>query len=202
MRWQRRASALFLITLLALAAAPVAAQGGSKYATPDPLNPPGVLPWQLPYVQPLNSPTPYPVRDTPTPVSITATLTPTPTPTDTPTPTPTFVEHSGEHDQIATLAAQQSDAMATLDFTGQQVQGQTMATAAADIGRYTGQFFAYAKGLQLFNVKGLGGVMGFLILSVVFVLLVNIAVAGLPIFAAIARWTFDLLRLVAEFLPF
>lgn len=187
------------VMLWLLAAMPnVDAQGCGD----DPLNPCGSLPWDIVRFPPLASPTVYQLRPTPTPVPVTGTPTPTPTVTQTPTITPTIPDYSGDQDSAATLAAQSGDAFATLSAaTPAAARGMEAATAAAVVGGYAETFIGYAKGLQLFDLTGLGGLVGFLLGALVFIVVIQLSTAILPAMAAIVRWVIRLLQLIGEFLP-
>lgn len=77
-----------------------------------------------------------------------------------------------------------------------------VATSAAQLGGYLGTFFGYARGLTLLNVNGSGGVISFFLAALVFVLLVIVATAAIPIIAAFIKWIIEIVRLIAEFIPF
>ena len=193
---------LALVIVLVLAA-PAAAQGTKGSSKDDPLNPRGSIPWAIPAWPYLLSPTPYPIRPSPTPQLFTVTPTPTYTPTATPTVTPTPAPNDAERAQLATLAAENSEINATLQaMTGQDIVGQNMGGALDQIGGYAAYFFGYVKGLQLNNIHGMGMVISFLILALAAILLTRILTAVLPMMTTFARWTLDVLKLVAEFLPF
>jgi len=198
----RLRTVLVLLALLVLAA-PVAAQGTKGSSKDDPLNPSGSIPWAIPAWPYLLSPTPYPIRPSPAPQLFTVTPTPTPTPTLTPTITPTPAPNDAERESLATLAAENSDINATLAaMTGQEIGGQNISGAVDQIGGYASFFFGYVKGLQLNNIHGMGMVISFLILALAAILLTKIITAVLPMMTTVARWTLDVLKLVAEFLPF
>jgi len=214
MHSQKRVSTALLLAALLIAAVPVLAQGpstrgavgvgsGDHSCNEDPLNPCGSLPWSIPVFPPIYSPTPYTPIPTRTPVEITPTPSATHTPTTTPTASPTFVEHSGDHDQLATLSAQTGDTQATLAaMQDQQIGGMAAATAAAAVGGYAETFAGYMRGLQLLNVRGTGGAMGALLLFLVFVVLVWFATGVIPVIAMFARWIARVAEIVAEFIPF
>ena len=188
---------LIVLGLLGLAAAPALAQGG------DPLNPSGAIPWAIPAWPILASPTAYNVRPTPTAQVYTVTPTPSPTATATPTVTPTSAPADYEQSSMATIAAENSHINATLQaMTGQDIEGQNLGGAVDEIGNYARYFFGYVKGLELNNIRGMGIVVSFLITALVTILLTKIITAALPMMTTFAKWTMDLLRLVAEFLPF
>lgn len=187
---------LIVLGLLGLAAAPALAQG-------DPLNPGGSIPWPIPAWPILASPTAYPLRPTPTTQVYTITPTPSPTATATPTPSPTSAPADYEQSSMATIAAENSHINATLQaMTGQDIEGQNLGGAVDEIGNYAAYFFGYVKGLELNNIRGMGIVISFLITALVTILLTKIITAALPMMTTFAKWTIDLLRLVADFLPF
>lgn len=199
-----------VMALIILAAFPslALAQEGEGNCLEDPLYPCGPLPWPLPQYPAILSPTPYTPNPSPTLYDITNT--PTPEETDTPTPTvtpiPTAQAHETEHSDLATLAAQSGDAISTLDYSDVtlQVQDTPMAagTVVAQMSGYVGSFVGYAKGLTLFNIKGLGGVVLFLILALVFVFFVIFLTSVVPLIGAMARWVIRVGQLIGEFLPF
>ena len=194
-----RVKALLILIVLMALATPAGAQGYK--GTPDPLQPVGPLPWPVPVLPYLRSPTPWPTVATPTPLA--ATYTPSPTATATLTPTPPATPHDTEHESMATLVGQNQEAIQTLQALDGQTAGDlSMATAAAQVGDYAGQFFAYAKGLELFNIKGTGGVVTFMLLAFLFVILVILGTAILPMLATLANWIVKILRLLGEFIPF
>ncbi|OPZ62931.1 MAG: hypothetical protein BWY85_01918 [Firmicutes bacterium ADurb.Bin506] len=191
-----------LLLLLFVTADLATAQGTATPGACTPLNPCGALPWPLPRLPVIKSPTPLPTVPTPTPVVVTMTTTATATPSMTPTQTPTPAPRLTEQSVAATLAGSSGDAVATLAAMGDDgIGGLLMSTAAAQIGGYAGTFFAYAKGLQLFNIKGAGGVVGFLLLLFFGVILVKLSLAVLPLMSVFVRWIIDVLRLILDFLP-
>lgn len=193
MHWRKLASVM-LIFMSILPGGLAAAQG-------DPLNPHGSIPWPVPPFPVLASPTPYRSRPTPTPQPYT--VTPSPTPTGTATPTSTPAPAVTEQSELATLVGQNQVIQATLDaMTGQTVGDYGMATAAAQIGGYARYFFGYAKGLELNHIRGAGIVVTFVLVAVVFVVLVRLITLAVPVMGTMARWMLDILRLVAELLPF
>lgn len=194
--WLWAATMLLLASLTGLAMA----QGPCG---DDDLNPCGPIPWRIPAFPILYSPTPYTPAPTPTPMEATYTPSPTNVPTITPTASPTFSDHGDEFDTFGTLAANQAAVQETLAaMQDQQYNDMSAATAAALVGEYAGTFAGYVKGLQLFNLRGTGGVIGFVLLAIGFALLVFVVTSIIPIVATFARWVMRVAQLVAEFLPF
>ena len=195
-RWIVAAAVILLAGLAGLA-------GAQGPCGDDPLNPCGAIPWRIPAYPILYSPTPYTPQPTPTPMEATYTPSSTNTPTVTPTPSPTIAYHGDDHDTFGTLAADQVAVQETLAaMQDQQINNMGAATAAALVGEYAGTFAGYMRGLQLFNIKGTGGVLGFLLLAIAFALLVMIITNIIPIIAVFARWVMRVAQLVAEFIPF
>lgn len=195
----RRLLVLFMCIGLLATVNTASAQSGK--CGDDPLYPCGAIPWPIPQFTVLSSPTPYTPRPSPTPVPITPTPSNTPTPTTTPTPTPTFTNHDQQHDDLGTLVYDVNQGIDLLDQTP-VARDMAAATAAAAVAEYTGVFFSYAKGLQIFNLKGFGGLVGFLLLGVVFIVLVKLSTALIPVLAGIARWIMRIVQLVVDALPF
>lgn len=186
---------LGVIVLLLLLAAPVAAQGK------DPLNPSGAIPWAIPAIQPLMSPTAYPMRPTASPGYITTTPTVTLTPSPSPTITPTVIWNT-EHDTFATLAADMGESLDQVDYTDATVNDLTLDDLPDFLGRYSDYFFAYAKGLQFFPLKPLGGVLSFLVISFTFIVLVKVGTVVLPLTVAFVKFIIEIARTIVQFIPF
>ncbi len=173
----------------------------------DPLNPCGPLPWSLPSLPLLTSPTPYQLRDTPTPQVFTATPSPEPTATPSATAgTPTATLDSGElHEDMATAVIGGIDAMNDLDIDPEIALGgpsDPIATTSASLSNYSRTFFSYVRGLTLFNMRGTGGITGWILLALAVVVGTVIATTLIPIIGAIYRLIIKVIELVAEFIPF
>jgi len=197
-----RVCSVLLFVALLLPAGRVSAQKCG-----DPLNPCGPLPWALPSLPLLTSPTPYQLRDTPTPQVMTATPSPTPSPTPSATVgTPTATLDAGElHEDIATVAAGGLDTIDDLDINPEIAIGgpsDPIATTSASLSNYSRTFFSYVRGLTLFNMRGTGGIMGWVLLALAVVIGTVIAVNLIPIIGAIYRLVMRVIELVAEFIPF
>jgi hypothetical protein len=171
------------------------------------LAPCGALPWALPGLPVLVSPTPYQLRDTPTPIVYTAT--PSPTFTFTPSPTvatPTAtIDNSVLHGDMATMAAGGIEVITTLDINPEISLGGSsdpVATTSASLSNYSRTFFSYVRGLTLFNMTGTGGITGWLLLALALVIGTVIATNLIPIIGAIYRLIMRVIELVAQFIPF
>lgn len=195
-------SLLVLVALLWPAGAVSAQKCGN-----DPLNPCGPLPWGLPSLPVMTSPTPYQLRDTPTPVVIT--VTPTPTASQTPTATvgtPTAtLDASGVHSDMMTAVGESVETIDDLDINPEIGLGgpsDPVATTSASLSNYSRTFFSYVRGLTLFNMRGTGGITGWILLALAVVIGTVIATTLIPIMGSIYRLIMRVIELVAEFIPF
>jgi hypothetical protein len=204
MRFLTWVSLIVAAIILAAAAAPVGAQGCGK----DPLYPCGPIPWPIPAMPSWRSPTPYPIRPTPTLVVE------TPTPSETPTPTatqpyiqtPDYTPGNPVIGDVGDLSGDMADAVTSLDMDLEiNLNGTAPApvsTLAADLANYTSMFFGYAKGLTLFNMRGAGGVMTWVLIMLSVVLITVVVTNMLPVIMAIWRLFIRMLELIAEWIPF
>lgn len=158
----------------------------------------GPVPWSLPALPRLASPTPMPtiVLTTvpPTPGAGTPTATP---PAATATPTPSF-NVSQITDSVATLSALSEatqEVIMNAEGTPVGLDGlDTIAPAA-------GQFFGYAKGFSDASFGSLSPVFTFTLISMVTITSVKMITFLLPIMAMIIKFLRNLLSLIADFLP-
>lgn len=177
----------------------------------DPYLPCGPLPWQLPSLPDLQSPTPFP---TPAVVatgaltpSATPTLTPTPTPFPTSTPAPTitpfptftpFVDTIPIGDSLGTLnAVMAATAIPVYDINGTPVNSNSF----DDLADNTGTAFGYARGLSAVNFGTLSPLISFMFTSLFTFLFVRILLLLLPIFIAVWGFIRKLIELIMEFVP-
>lgn len=184
---------LLVVLLMGIMAVPAAAQNcGSGL-------PCGPLPWALPNLPSLESPTP------PATVFITSaptespTMTPTPCPTApcataTPTPTQTSQFDVGPiNDQISTLGA--------------VVNGTPIATIDAarfgdqDLGTNAGAFFGYALGLSDIHFGILTSLFTFLLFAIMYMIGIRFVLIMLPLLASILGFIRKLFSLILDFLP-
>lgn len=194
--------AILLVCALPIGAA--SAQGGCGR---DALNPCGVIPWPLPALPVMRSPTPYQLRPTPTAILMTNTPSPTPSPSATPpfVITPDFESHDDLYDNAGALVSQADDAMNSINLDesiGIGGDAGPVATTAAGLAAYSTRFFSYVKGLTLFNFNGTGGVLTWVLLALGFMLLVIVTINLIPIVTGIFRMVMRLLELIAQFIPF
>lgn len=194
---------LIIVIGLLLPVGAAAAQGCGR----DVLNPCGVIPWPLPSIKSISSPTPYQLRPTPTPQPYTNTPSPTPTATNTPpfVITPTIIAHDDLYDSAGSVVGQANDMIDEFDFDATINLGgdaAPVATTAAGLAAYSTRFFSYVKGLTLFNFSGTGGVLTWVILALGFVLLVVVTINLIPIVSGIFKVVMRLLELIAQFIPF
>lgn len=154
----------------------------------------GPLPWPLPVLPILKSPTPMPT------VGITAIPTGAPTatgaPTSTPAPTGTIIsDFSGLGDTIGTLQAQINATPIPLVISGTPVDtnGQL-----ADIASNAGTFFGYVHGLSEANLGGLTPFLTFALIS--FVTVIGIKALGyiLPVLVIIFGIILKIVQLAVQ----
>lgn len=169
-----------------------------------PFSPCGSLPWNIPVLPTFYYPSPtiMPTVPTNTPIPITATPSQTGTPgTATPVPsaTPPFDTSSlstftGGIDSFSGTLMAQATQDVSIDGTPQSIN-----ILAEQIGSGAAMPFAYAKGLQLTNFGGTGGIVSFIILIIAFMLLVKLFLFAFPIL----RGLLDIvLKVITAFKPF
>lgn len=197
-----RVVAVVVLLVLALGGQTVSAQCNPD----DPLCPSGAMPWPVPRLWPLDSPTPYTPVPTPTALPITGTPTPTPTVTNTPTITPTFPSFGTEQADYATLSADIDILLQTVGpMAGTPVNvGDApwpLATTAAQLGEVAGNFFGYVKGINIMSVRGTEGILFWLLLCLAFVIGVTIITNLIPLIGAIINWVIKIGQLLGEWIP-
>lgn len=182
---------MWMPLVLALIFSPVAGNCGNGL-------PCGPVPWTLPSLPKLASPTPMPtiVLTTlpPTPGAGTPTATP---PAATATPTPSF-NVSQITDSVATLSALSEATQEVI----MNAQGTPVGLEGLDtIAPSAGQFFGYAKGFADASFGSLSPVFTFTLISMVTITSVKMITFLLPIMAVVIKFLRNLLSLIADFLP-
>lgn len=179
----RRAGLLLL--MLVLIAAPVSAQDcGSGL-------PCGPLPWRLPDLPPLLSPTPFPTTVvTVIPPTSTGTITVTPTPSLTPTPTAP-VDMAPINDQIGTL---QHVVEATQETVFDRSPG-------FDLARNASNLFGYLLGLQTIHFGVFTPLIQFIFFALFFIIGIEITFWLLPLLASLVGVIRKLVGLVRDLIP-
>lgn len=152
----------------------------------------GAIPWAIPQLPALPSPTPFPTVL----VNMTSTPTPTrtPTPGGTPAPTATAQLNTGAiNDQVATLSAIIDQ---TPEATFEPVFG------SQDLAGNSGMFFGYVLGLQNLHFGVLTPLLTFVMFCFLYVLGTKVFLMLLPVLAAIYGVVRNIISLILEFLPF
>jgi hypothetical protein len=168
----------------------------------DPLLPCGPLPWQLPSLPNLASPTPIPTL-------ILTAVPPTPTPGGTPAATsapfvvPTwtpFIDTSGLNNAAATLnAVANATSVPIYDLAGTPVDSdQTIATLQAN----TTTVFSYIRGLPEISFGPLTPLVTFVFIALFLFLAFNIIHFVFPLVMAIFGFIRRIVTWVLDFLPF
>lgn len=140
----------------------------------------GKIPWDLPALPPLQSPTPLPtvgvtqVPPTPGP----GTPTPTPLPTNTP-----GLDTGGLNDQVATLGA----IAQSTPFTVNDMNGTPVDTDAAftEVGDNAGTFFGYARGISEASFGKMSPLFNFAFIALVIVVTLKILTYVLPFISVV-----------------
>lgn len=179
---------IVVILIVLLSSQAVAAQSNCGNGLPC-----GTVPWRLPTVPRLNSPTPMPTH-----VVQDDSINPgAPTATPAPFATPTAVGDmgiTGLEDQIATLQA-------VIDGTPITVEDHGIATEEPDMGESAGAVFGFILGLQGVHF----GVLTPLVTFVFFCLFTVIAMkAGffiLPVIAVVFGFIRKIISAILEFIP-
>lgn len=157
----------------------------------------GKLPWDLPVLPPLPSPTLMPT------IGVT-TVPPTQTPGGpTATPAPTSVgfdiDVSGINNQFGTLQALAEATDPVVEVSGTPVSNTSqLATLSAN----SGTFFSYVRAVSEIDLGGMTPLIGFITLSFVTVLGVKVVTLLLPILSALFGFARKIIGVVLDFLPF
>lgn len=160
----------------------------------------GPIPWPLPRLPDLQSPTPMPT------VVITqaAAAPPDGTPTATPTATPTFIpgtlDTTGIDDNLATL----QKLIETTPETIYNIEGTPVDTEAVftELGENAGDFFGYAKGMTNVTFGAWTPLVSFTLLAMVTVISVKLLGFLLPFLMVIFGIIRKIVQLILDFLPF
>lgn len=183
-----------LVTLLlmaSLSAAVVAAQDDCGDGLPC-----GKLPWDLPYLPVLNSPTPMPTIAVTQVSGDVGAGTPTPTPAPSITPA---LELGDFNNQIATLSA----VMAATPYTVNDLNGTPVDSNAVytELGSNAGTFFGYVRSVQSISFGALTPLVGLGFLALVLVISVKLATFFVPLGAAIFGIVRKVVSVVLDFIP-
>ncbi len=167
----------------------------------DPYLPCGPLPWSLPSLPDLQSPTPIPTM-------IFTVIAPTPTPGGTPQPTNTpfviptytpFVDTGTLAGGIATLNAM----IGSTDIPITNFSGTPVALSSLnDIAANTGTAFGYIRGLAEVNFGPLTPLVIFGFTSLFVFFFVNVAGFLIPLIAAVFGVIRKIIELILGFMPF
>ncbi len=157
----------------------------------------GRIPWDLPVLPGLPSPTPMP--------TIGVTLVP---PTQTPggptaTPAPTDagfdLDVSGINDQFATLQSMAEATEPVVEVSGTPVSAsEQLDTLAED--SYT--FFGYVRGVSQIDLGGLTLVLGFILTSFIVVVAIKSITFILPVLLALFNFIKSVISVILDFIPF
>jgi hypothetical protein len=140
-------------------------------------------------------------------------------PTATPIPTPTQItapeseaQIDAAEDQIGDMEGVVNDAEAwfatpvdgDFSFGGLQPDGVPVgaATAVAQIGADVGTVIEYGRTLQIFDFHGSGGVFGFLLFALGFIIFVKLLSFSVSIIAFVISWIIRIIDLIGNYLPF
>lgn len=178
-----------ILVVILLIAQPVAAQGDCGHGLPC-----GPIPWPLPQLPVLESPTPFETavfEATNTPEGPTPTPSVTPTPSNTPEPTPA-VDTDPIQDSIATLQAMLDTELPEVDADLDDTEELT--TSA-------GTFFAYIKAVLGLHLGPLNPLMAFLLFLISWFLGVKIVLFILPFAGLVWGFVRKLIQLILEFIP-
>jgi hypothetical protein len=158
----------------------------------------GPVPWSLPPLPGLASPTPFPT------LVVTRTLTPTPvmitvTPGGGPTPEPTgFIDLGELEDKVATLQA----ILEATEEVIEDIDGGVFDEESTDLAGNAGQMFGYIRGLSNIHFGPFTIIISFLLFGLVFSLSNEILFFIIPIGAAIFGFIRKIITLIMDFLPF
>lgn len=178
--------------LILLAAAPAFAQRDCGDGLPC-----GRLPWDLPVLPQLPSPTPMP--------TFALTVQPTPgagTPTVAPSPTLALVntiDTSAISNQVGTMSAVMASTPYIIqDFNGTPVDTSESLTELEDNASF---FFGYARSISSAYVGKLSPLMTFMLLSVAVIVSIKATTYLLPFISAVVGLVRKVISLILDFLP-
>lgn len=158
----------------------------------------GPVPWKLPALPTLRTPTPIPT------IPFTAVAPNTPGPGPTPAPTNTFapigvntVDASGIGDQMATLAAM-------WEVTPELILNASGTPIAIGTAELTGAVtaFSYIKGLSTINLGSLSPLVAFLPLALITIIGLKVITFLLPVMVSLFGIVRKIIQLILDFLPF
>lgn len=153
----------------------------------------GPLPWALPQLPVLESPTAFPIVDLDqNPVSL---------PDWTATPNPFMqIDTTPISIAVATLQAlMEGTSVVIYDAQGTPVSQNEV---FEELGTNAGTFFGYARGIVEFNFGSLTPIFSFLILAFLVVLLVTIITYLIPVFGAFFGMFRKIAQVILDFIPF
>jgi hypothetical protein len=158
----------------------------------------GPLPWSLPLLPDLPTPTRFP--------TVVVTMTPSPTefmvtedPGGGPTPVPTgFIDLGDLEDKVATLEA----ILEATEEVVEDIDGGAFDENSQDLGGNAQEMFGYIRGLAGVHFGPLTAPVSFLLFSLVFTLASQILFFIVPIGAAIFGFIRKIITLIMDFLPF
>lgn len=153
----------------------------------------GTVPWRLPTVPRLNSPTPMPTHvvqdDSINPGAPTATPAPFATPTDV-----GDLGITGLEDQIATLQA-------VIDGTPITVEDHGLTTEEPDMGESAGAVFGFVLGLQGVHFGVLTPLVTFALFGMFTVIALKAGFFILPVIAVVFGFIRKIISAILEFIP-
>lgn len=172
---------------------PVAAQDDCGDGLPC-----GKIPWDLPVMPALPSPTPMPTQAftaiPPTPGAGTPTW--TPAPTDTPV---VAIDTDDLGNQVATLGAVVNSTPGTInDLNGTPVNTDEI---YEELGENAGTFFGYARGITEASFGEMSPLFNFTFVALLVVISVKLLTFLLPIGAAMFGIIRNVVSLIRDFLP-
>lgn len=184
---------LFIALLVLVLAVPVAAQDDCGDGLPC-----GKIPWDLPVLPALPSPTPMPTQAftaiPPTPGAGTPTWTPSPTATES-----ASVDTDVLGDQVATLGAVINSTPGTInDLNGTPVNANEV---YEELGENAGTFFGYVRGITEASFGELSPLFNFTFLGLLVVISVKLLTFLLPVGAAMFGIIRNVISLIRDFIP-
>lgn len=186
-----------LVFLLVLLCGAITVQAQSDCGNGLPCGP---IPWPLPRLPDLQSPTPMPTVVITQAAADPPDGTPTATPSTTPTYLPGTLDTGGIDDNMATLQAiMEQTPEAIYNFEGTPVDTNEVFT---ELGENAGTFFGYARGLADVTFGAWTPLISFSILAFLTVIAVKIMTFLLPVITVVFGLVRKIIQLVLDFLPF
>jgi len=158
----------------------------------------GRIPWELPVLPPLPSPTIIPTIPVTYVVPTQTPGGPTATPTSVPADGGFDIDVSGINDQFATLQALAAATQPSVLSSGTPVNNDDQ---MATLTNNSGTFFGYVRGVSEMNLGGLTPIFGFVILSFVTVVGVKVITLLLPVLAVLFGLLRKVISVILDFLP-